>query len=237
MSWVAVAAGGAAVVGGIMGGNAAKDAAASQEAAARLTAESNERIYNQQREDQKPWMEAGGRALTKMEDPSFQKNFTMADFSADPGYAFRMAEAEKAMSRSAAAKGNLMGGNFAKELTRYSQGAASEEYGKAYDRFNNDSTMRFNRLGALAGVGQTATNAVGQAGSNFAAGQANAYGAIGNAQAGGAMGSANAIAGGVGQAANIGMSSWMMNQMKKPTNPWAGGTSAGGSGTNYGGYA
>jgi hypothetical protein len=208
---------GASLLGGAMGAGAARDAAAGQAAAAdRATALSREQ-FNIQREDQKPWMEAGGRALKQMEDPSFQKTFSMSDFNADPGYAFRMAEAEKAMGRSAAAKGQLLGGNFAKELTRYSQGAASEEYGKAYDRFNNDSTMRFNRLGALAGVGQTAVNQVGAAGQNYANQAGSNIIGAGNAAAAGQIGASNAMNQGIGQ----GMNTWMQYQMMQK-NPWGG---------------
>ena len=59
------------------------------------------------RKDYQPYLDAGKTALGQMQDPSFNKSFTMADFTADPGYAFRMAEGQKAIERSAAARGSL----------------------------------------------------------------------------------------------------------------------------------
>jgi hypothetical protein len=61
-----------------------------------------------------------------------------------------------------------------------------------------------NPLQSLAGVGQTATNQLGQAGQNYATSAGNAFGAAGQAQASGYMGMANAAAGGLGQYMNYG---------------------------------
>jgi hypothetical protein len=123
-------------------------------------------------------------------DPNLTRNFTMADFQKDPGYDFRMQEGEKAIQRSAAARGGLQTGGTLRAITDYGQNFASNEYGKAYDRFTNDQTNRFNRLSSLAGLGQTANAAMGQAGQNYAnqSGNiamegANAQGAAGIAQA------------------------------------------------------
>ncbi len=119
-------------------------------------------IYDQQRADQEPWRQAGMSALTGMQDPSFQKSFTMADYQQDPGYQFRMNEGAKALNASAAANGASSGGATMKALTRYGQDYASNEYQNAYNRFNNDNSNRFNRLSSLAGLGQTANNVVNQ---------------------------------------------------------------------------
>lgn len=217
----AAAAVGASVVTGIMGANAASDAASSQARSARDAQGLQQRQYDQTRADQAPWREAGGRALTQMEDPNFQKSFTMADYQADPGYAFRLAEGQKALERSAAARGGLQGGATMKSLAKYNSGMASDEYGKAYDRFNNDQSTRFNRLASVAGVGQTAVNQTAAAGQNYANQAGDAMMQVGNAQAAGAIGQANAIGG----ALNSGANTWMtMSQMNKkpvvtPSNP------------------
>lgn len=194
MSFVAVAVGGGAAVAGIGGaliqGGAAKDAAQTQADAAAQANKMQWDMYQQNRTDQQPWREAGANALSGLADPSFQHDFTMGDYQKDPGYDFRMNEGQKALERSAAARGGLQSGGTLKALDRYGQDYASNEYQNAYNRFNTNQTQRFNRLSSIAGLGQTAnaqTNAAGmnyanQAGSN-SMGAANAAGAAGIAGA------------------------------------------------------
>lgn len=171
--------------------SSADRALSSQQGASREANAVQLQMFNQQREDATPWRQAGGRALGQMENSDFQRDFTTADFQADPGYQFRMEEGQKAIERSAAARGGLNSGATLKSLTRYGQDMASQEYQNAYNRFNADRDRRFNRLSSLAGVGQTATSQVAAAGQNYA----NQYGAnvtgAANAQAAMAMGQAN----------------------------------------------
>jgi hypothetical protein len=215
----AVVGGVGAIAGGLMGADAARDSAETQLQASREATALQREIYNQNRADTQQWRDAGGRALTQMEDPSFNKSFSMADFQADPGYAFRLQEGQKALERSAAARGGLMSGGTMKALTGYGQGMASQEYQSAYNRFTGEQDRRFNRLSTLAGFGQNAVSQTGQAGQNFAQQAGQNIMAGGAAQAGGQMGAANAIAGGIGGAANNWMQYQMMNRafpVKKP---------------------
>ncbi|MFK5283483.1 hypothetical protein ACI3PL_28310, partial [Lacticaseibacillus paracasei] len=53
----------------------------------------------------------------------FNRDFTMADFTADPGYAFRMREGQRAIESSAAARGGLLSGGTGKALVNYGQEA------------------------------------------------------------------------------------------------------------------
>lgn len=151
------------------------------------TAEANriqKEMFDIQRNDQQPWRQAGMAALTQMQDPSLMKNFTAGDFQQDPGYQFRMGEGQKALERSAAARGGLMGGGTMKALTQYGQNFASNEYQNAYNRFNNDRDSRFNKLSSLAGVGQVANNQIGQAAGNYGNAVSQNQLNLGNAQAG-----------------------------------------------------
>ena len=216
MAFIAVATGGAALAGlggALINSSATRDAAAQQAEAARYAAEIQQQIYNQQRQDQTPWREAGMRALTGMENADFSRDFQARDFKADPGYAFRLAEAQKAMERSAAAKGSLQSGGFMKGLTRYSQDAASQEYGNAYNRFNADRDRRFGRLSQLAGFGTNANQMNAQAGQNYA----NQVGNIGmnNANAQGAAGiaQANAWSGAFNNAGNQASNYFLYSKM------------------------
>lgn len=57
-----------------------------------------------------------------------------AAVASDPYYQFRLSEGLKQQQRSAAARGTLLTGGFQKALQGYSQGLASEEAGKTFDR-------------------------------------------------------------------------------------------------------
>ena len=102
------------------------------------------------------------------------KTFGMEDFQQDPGYNFRLAEGEKALNRSFASKLGVQSGAASKALNRFNQDYASNEFGKAYDRYNTNQTNQWNRLGTLSGSGQTAANTLGNQGAQ-AATQANSY--------------------------------------------------------------
>lgn len=124
--------------------------------------------------------------------PDLTKNFTMADYEADPGYQFRLDQGNKAINNSAAARGGLLSGATLKAITEYNSGAASQEYGNAvnrfnvnranasdvyqnaYSRWNDQNNTIFNRLSSLSGMGQTA--ATNQAGyqQNYGANMQNA---------------------------------------------------------------
>lgn len=101
---------------------------------------------------------------------SLTKNFTSEDFlnGMDPAYQFDMQQGLDAIQRTQSANGGLQSGAAAKAINDYAQGTASNEYSKAYDRFNTNQTNLFNRLSGVAGSGQQATNTLTAAGSNAA---------------------------------------------------------------------
>lgn len=201
--WVAGAVVGSAVIGGIASNNAAGQQA---DAANNATAISDKQ-FQQNREDMAPWREAGAGALSQLSDGlkaggDFNRDFTMSDFAADPGYKFRMDQGNSAMERSAASRGGLLNGGTLKALNRYNQEFASNEYSNSYNRFNNDRTQRFNRLSSLAGTGQTATRDVANMGTQAAQTAGNNTMAAANARASGYMGAANSIGGAVNSLGN-----------------------------------
>ncbi len=134
----------------------------------------------------------------------YARDFGMADFEQDPGYAFRQSEGMKALERSAAARGGLLSGKTLKGIQRFGQDLASQEYQNAFNRYQVNRANQLNPLQSLMGAGQTSANvltgAAGQAGQNQAS---NLYNA-GAARASGYVGSANALGGaisGIGQMA------------------------------------
>ncbi len=221
---------GAQLLGGVLGAGAAKDAATSQADAARDANWYQNQQYNQTREDQAPWRQAGTQALSQMQDPNFQKTFGANDYQQDPGYQFRLQEGQNAINASAAARGMANSGATMKALTKYGQDYATNDYQNAYNRFNNDQTTRFNRLSSLAGVGQQANNQLAQAGQNYANQVGQNTMAIGNAQSAGQIGQSNALNGAIGN----GMNSWMQYNMMNKMFPSGGGAIPGTSaGTSY----
>lgn len=220
MSWVAVAVVGGAVISGVASNSAAKKAAKAQENATDKATGVELEMFNQSRDDQKPWRDAGTQALSQMlagtkDGGEFNRNFTMADFVKDPGYDFRMEQGQQGLERSASARGGVLSGAALKDTLRYGQDYASGEYGKAYDRYNNDLTTRFNRLSSIAGTGQTATQQTGALASQTAGRVGENYLQAGNARASGYVGSANAINNGAQTIGNYFMTQQMMN--KPPT--------------------
>lgn len=160
----------------------------------RATADANaklEKMYNEQRADYEPWSKAGTGALDEMGSADFKRDFKMSDFQEDPGYAFRMAEGQKALERSAAARGGLNSGATMKALSRYGQDFASNEYGNAYNRFNSDRDRRFGRLSSIANLGYNATAARANASMNYGNQYSNNVTGLGNAYAAGHLAKAN----------------------------------------------
>lgn len=217
---VAAAVVGSAVVGAYASNKASKAQAKSTQQASdtqlqaqRETNEMQWDMYEQNRKDQEPWRKAGETALGQLSTGlkaggEFNRNFQLSDFQADPGYAFRQSEGQKAIDNSAAARGSSLSGATLKALTKYGQDFASNEFNNAYNRWNNDTSNRFNRIAGVAGVGQQAVNQVGaygqQTASNIAQGNMNTANNVasntiqaGNARASGYVGTANAINGGI----------------------------------------
>lgn len=220
MSVIAAAVVGSAVVGAYSASEAADsqaqaagDASAAQLQAQRESNELQKEMYDQNRADMQPWREAGMGQLSQLTaglkpGGQFNRNFGMADFQADPGYAFRQAEGQKAIDNSAASRGSALSGATLKALTRFGQDTASSEYQNSYNRWNNDVSNRFNRISGVAGTGQQATQQIGAYGQstagNIAQGNMNTANNVasntiqaGNARASGYVGMANALTGGV----------------------------------------
>lgn len=239
---------GTGIATSVMGANAARDASNAQVQSANYAADLQKQssdqalqfqkdVWAQQQKNQQPWLEAGQGALTQLSDllkpgGELQQGFdpNSVDVTKDPGYQFRLDQGQKALERSAAARGATGSGGTLKAITRYGQDYASNEYKDAYSRafntFNSNQANRFNRLASLAGVGQTATAQLGSEGTAAAGGVAsnlintganlgNIAQAAGNARASGYVGSANAINSGLGSAMNGIQNMYALSQLFK----------------------
>jgi len=217
--WVA----GAVVGSSLISSNAASKAADTQAGAAdRAGALSNEQ-FRQTREDQMPFLQAGVRALGKLEGAADYTPFGMGEFKADPGYAFRLSEGEKALNRSAAARGGLISGGALKAATRFGQEAGSQEYTNAFNRYQLERQAKLGPLQSLAGVGQTSANQLGSFGAANAANVGNLMTSGAAASAAGQVGQANAVNQGLSTYLNYNQGNNLMNALN-----------ANRYGTNYG---
>ena len=138
----------------------------------------------------------------------YAKDFSMSDFQADPGYAFRLDQGNKALNAAAAARGGMISGNALTAAQNYGQQAGSQEYQNAYNRYQTNRANQLQPLQSLMGIGQTSTNALTNAAGAYGTAAGNNALAAGNAQAAGMIGGANAWAGGLnnlGKAFNTGI--------------------------------
>ena len=102
------------------------------------------------------------------------KNFSNDDFVRDPGYVARLLEGEQGEQRNLIARGASDSGQALKELERYRQTYASNEFGNAYNRDADNKTRTYNflsgqtsqGLNAAQGIGNLAFNTASQNGRN-----------------------------------------------------------------------
>jgi hypothetical protein len=167
--WAAGAAVGGAVIGGIFG----KKGASKQAKATKAAVKEQRRQFDLTRGDYAPYREAGTRALGQLETENGQLP-TPEEVMSDPGYQFGLDQGQQALDRKASAAGGRFGGAQLKAASEYGTNYASTGYGAAYQRRQD----RLNRLAALAGIGQTATQGSAMAG----AGSANAISGLMSSQ-------------------------------------------------------
>ena len=152
--------------------------------------------------------QAGGNVFATRDDArnflrdtsqSAGPGFQYQGYAKTPGYDFRFNEGMKGLNRSRAAAGSLDSGATQKAALRYAQDFAANEYG-----------THLNRLAALSGAGQTASQNAFAGYQNQGNALANLQTQFGNAQAAGTIGGANAInqglssfSQGLGQVASI----------------------------------
>lgn len=201
----------------LLGASAASKAADTQAGAADRAAELQYKMYQENVQRQQPFLEAGVGALNKLTAAADYKPFGMDQYKADPGYAFRLSEGQKALDRQAAARGGLISGGALKAAARYGQDMGSQEYMNAFNRYQTERSAMLNPLQSLAGVGQTTASNLGSAGQSYGAGAGEAYMGGANARASGYVGGANALTSGLGSYLNYSQGQDYLNRLRPPT--------------------
>jgi hypothetical protein len=116
------------------------------------------RTFEQQRGFLQPYQEPGLNALARIQagiapGGEFARPFTMDQFQADPGYAFRLSEGQKALERQAAARGGLISGSALKAASRFGQDMGSQEFQNAFARAQTERANALNPFLLLYGTG------------------------------------------------------------------------------------
>ena len=208
---------------------AERSAAAQREAADKSIAAQRE-MFDIGRADLAPYRETGVEAQNQLRSflglggdvnaPGYGKytqDFTMPEFTGDPGYQFRLKSGMDALNRSAAARGMGISGANIKGATEYGQNFGSNEYNSAYNRaLGTFQTNRANQLDPLfklyTGGQSAAAGSATQAGnlgqnlgttySNLGANLGTAATNAGAAAAGGYVAGGNAINSAIGNIGN-----------------------------------
>lgn len=141
-------------------------------------------IYDQQRADNMPALQARNNGLTGYQN--LLKN--PGSITSDPGYQFGLDQGTKAIGSQAAANGSYYSGATLKALNKYGQDYGQSQFDKSLNRYGN-----------LAGLGQVGATQIGQAGMNYG----NQVGANilsgGNARGAATLGQYGAIQNGLNQ--------------------------------------
>ena len=95
----------------------------------------------------------------------YGRDFSMSDFEVDPGYLFSVSEGQKAIDRSAAARGGTQSGAALKAAADWGKKNSLDYYGRAYDRYQTNRSNQLAPLGSIATMGvNAATNSATAAG-------------------------------------------------------------------------
>lgn len=157
-------------VTGKTGAKASEKAGNIQADASKYAADISQKQFEQTRQDQMPWLEAGKGALGDLSDyiggnnnfndkwggrieSAYQSGQLTGgldpnNFQADPSYQFRKQQGMDGLQSSAAAGGSLLSGAALKSLNEYNSNLASQEYGNAWSR---DQAEKQNLAGVLSG--------------------------------------------------------------------------------------
>ena len=163
-------------------GEGAKNAAINAQSSA--TGQANQALadgFKDQMGNLSPYATQGLGALARMSSGNLVDSASLAN---DPGYKFRLSEGTNAINAAMAARGMGNSGAAMKELTKYGQNLASEEYDKAFNR-------NFQTTSTVLGLGNNAATNIANFRGNLATGVSNNVMGLGNATAAANINQAN----------------------------------------------
>lgn len=200
MPWAAAIPAVAAIGGALISSNQQGAAANAQERSTNAANDLQKYQYDTTRADNMPALDARNASLSRLQEllgiggnssasgyGSLGGSVSVGDVTAEPGYQFGMQQGKSALQNQLTARGMRNSGEALKAGTQYANDYATTKYGDAYNRVLSNRNQQLNSLQSLAGLGQTGSNAIGQAGSNYANAVGGNTTALGNAQAANAL--------------------------------------------------
>jgi hypothetical protein len=219
---------GAGIVGGLIQNAGQRQAASMQSDAAQRAMDLQAASLDKQLALQEPYRQAGLTGQNRLMEllglggnagsadyGKYGRDFSMADYQADPGYAFRLSEGMKLLGRQAAGRGGLVSGQTMKGLQDYAQNSASQEYSNAFNRYQTNRSNQLQPLGNLMASGQNAASNQGSNIGNYGSNAANLIGQQGQAQAAGALGYGNTINNAIGSGISAYQNNALIEQLRR----------------------
>jgi hypothetical protein len=219
---------GAGIVGGLIQNASQRQAASMQSDAAQRAIDLQAQINKQQLELNAPFYSAGVTGQNRLMDllglgankgaadyGKYAKDFSMADYTADPGYGFRLDEGLKQISSDARARGGAVSGRTMMGAQKYAQGLASQEYGNAFNRYQTNRANQLQPLGNLQNLGVSAANQQSATLGNYGANVSNLMGQQGNSYAAGALGQGNTINNAIGSGISAYQNNALLEQLRR----------------------
>ena len=219
---------GAGIVGGLIQNASQRQAASMQSDAAQRAIDLQAQINKQQLELNAPFYSAGVTGQNRLMDllglgankgaadyGKYAKDFSMADYQADPGYGFRLSEGMKQLAGGARAQGGAVSGRTMMGAQKYAQGLASQEYQSAFDRYQTNRANQLQPLGNLQNVGVSAANQQSATLGNYGSNVGNLLGQQGQAYAAGALGQGNTINNAIGSGISAYQNNALVEQLRR----------------------
>lgn len=149
---------GSAVVGAAAGMKGASKQAGAIQRGAETAAEAQLTAQREALAETRPFRELSLSQLNQLAalyapGGEYARAPTLEELQFDPGYGFRLAEGQKALERSAAARGGLLSGSMLRGITRFGQEYGSQEYQNAMARAMAQRAARTNVLSSIGGMG------------------------------------------------------------------------------------
>lgn len=118
-----------------------------------------------------PFYQGGVDALQILQRnlPGMTEAYDPTKLLQEPGYQFGLAEGQKALERSLAARGAGGGGAALKAAARYGSDYGTTKLDEAFGRQQSSNQQRYNQLMGLINVGQSSANQTAAAGGQFSA--------------------------------------------------------------------
>lgn len=182
----------AAVGGALIGADSSRKAANTQADATRDANKVQWDMYQQQREDAMPAMEARNKSLAQLQKllldgGEYGKRIDVGDITNEAGYQFGMQQGQSALNNQLAARGMRNSGAALKAAARFGNDYGSTKYDQAFNREIASRSAVLNPLQSLGGLAQTGIAGLNGAAQNYGNNVSNNALQLGNARAASAI--------------------------------------------------